>query len=274
MVGWLRRTGVGYWRPTLTPVQILGYPLVEVSLPPGDRWRRLAQGARLLTRHGIQSVVTAPGLASRGDLETLGLAPVDPLPLCLAKAGDMVRFLLREVPPRRRRVALRGDQVDRPAWRLAHALCQETGGLLLDFDRGGEELARSLRTGYGAAPLPFGEAEPQVTVEFSPRGSQGDGVLRLWGRPDLAGLTFRLPEALPPDLEGLPFLALLWEAGRIRKEDIPVTFALDRPEESTYNMSTEQVTGLETRQNSGKSRFSIRSTKMKGDQTTWRSSSN
>lgn len=235
MVGWLRQTGVGRWRPTLTPAQILGYPLAEVSLPPGNEERRLRQGGRLLLRHGIRRVVTAPGLASRETLEALGLALVDPLPLCLSKAGDMVRFLLREVPLRERRVALRGEAVSGPAWELAHALCPETGGLLLDFDRGGEDLARSLRSGYGAAPLPFGQALPQVTVEFSPRGSPSGRTLRLWGSPDLAGLTLVPPGPLPPDLEALPLLALLWEAGRIRKEKIPVTFALDRPGESTYN---------------------------------------
>lgn len=235
MVGWLRQTGVNRWRPTLTPVQFFGYPLAEVSLPPGNVERRLRQGGKLLLRRGIHRVVATPGLAPPGALEALGLTLVDPLPLCLAKAGDMVRFLLREVPLRTRLVALRGERVSGPVWRLAHTLCRETGGLLLDFDRGGEELERSLRIGYGAAPLPFGQAEPQVTVEFSPREAPAGRTLRLWGRPELAGLTLGPPVPLPPDLEALPFLTLLWEAGRVGKEEIPVTFALDRPGESTYN---------------------------------------
>lgn len=235
MVGWLRQTGERHFRPPLAPVQVWGYPLFEVSLPPGDLSRRLKQGAKALKRRGIRRVLTAPGLFGREELAAVGLAPVDPLPLCLAKARDMTLFLLKEIPLRQRRVAIRGDRAAGPAWNLAHLLCLETGALLLDFDRGEEELADSLRLRYGAAPQPLGQDVPQVTLELAPRPSPMGRTLKLWGEPDLAGLRLCPPETVPPDMEELSFLTLLWEAGRVKREEIPVVFALDRPEENPYN---------------------------------------
>lgn len=235
MVGWLRLTGERHLRPTVTPVQVLGYPLVEVSLPPGNLSRRLKQGAGALTRRGIRRVVTAPGLAGREELEALGLTPVDPLPLCVAKGRDMALFLLKDIPLRERRVAIRGDRAAGPAWELAHALCPETAALFLDFDRGEEELADSLRGRYGAAPQPLGQEVLQLTLEFSPGPTSAGRTLRLWGEPGLAGLRLCPPGPVPPDLEELPLLTLLWEAGRMTAHEIPVTFALDRTAENPYN---------------------------------------
>lgn len=235
MVGWLRLTGEKHLRPTVTPVQVLGYPLAEVSLPTGDLSRRLRQGARALERRGIRRVVTAPGLAKREELEALGLSPVDPLPLCVAKGRDMALFLMKGIPLRERRVAIRGDRAAGPAWELAHALCPETAALFLEFERGEAELADSLRGRYGAAPQPLGQDTPQLTLEFSPGPYPAGRTLKLWGEPDLCGLRLCPPGPVPPDLEELPLLTLLWEAGRVRTDEIPVTFALDRTEESPYN---------------------------------------
>ena len=235
MVGWLRLTGERHFRPTVTPVQVLGYPLAEVSLPNGDLSRRLKQGAKALSRRGIHRVVTAPGLTGREELKALGLEIVDPLPLCMAKARDMALFLLKDVPLRERRVALRSDRAGGPVWELAHALCPETAALFLDVERGEAELADSLRRRYGAAPRLIGQEPPQLTLEFSPGRRTEGRTLKLWGEPDLGGLRLCPPGPVPPDLEELPLLTLLWEAGRVRTDEIPVAFALDRTEESPYN---------------------------------------
>ena len=88
----------------------------------------------------------------------------------------------------------------------------------------GEELAAWLREEYGAAVLPPGTAA-DVTACFGPAGGESGGaVLRLYGpAPQLDGLRL-LPEegTLPPGLAPLPLLALLWECGRLRPEQIRI----------------------------------------------------
>lgn len=223
MVGWLRPWEERHLFPRITPTQAMGYPLLAVWLPPGSRERRLRQGARALARRGVRRVMTAPGLAGREELALLGLVPVDPLPLCRAMGDELALFLLKDVPLRARRVALRGDGADGAVWAMAEALCPRVGVLLLELDRGEEALASALRAHYGAAPVHLGcGAPPQVSVELAPRPPVGGETLRLWGEPDMSGLTLRAPVELPAGLEELPFLTLLWECGRLRKEDIRV----------------------------------------------------
>ena len=96
--------------------------------------------------------------------------------------------------------------------------------LLLDFDRGEEELSRRIRDRYGAACLHLGQGQPPLAaVELAPRPDPLPRTLTLWGKPELQGLTLSLGDrALPPELPALPFLELLWETGRIAPRDILV----------------------------------------------------
>lgn len=220
MVGWLRTTEERRWRPIVEPARILDLPLVEVSLPPGDMDRRVGQGARALRKRGVGRVLVSPQYEG-ADLTRWGLRMVDPLPLCRALGADLALELLKGVPLRERRVALRGSRVDRDVFRAAQLLCPQAGELLLDMDRGGEELAAALRARYGAPPRTLVQGgEPQVSLEFGPRPAPAGVALRLWGRPDLAGVVLSLGRPLPGDLPGLPFLSLLWEEGRVKKGDI------------------------------------------------------
>jgi hypothetical protein len=217
MVGWLHRGEGRLWRPRVTQTAVLGLSLLEVTLPPGGGERRLFQGAKALRRQGVRRVLLDPDLAMAGERALLcqGLHPVDPLPLCLALGPQLALTLLEEVPLRRRRVALRGEEAG-AAWPLAYALCPQVGTLLLDFDRGEEALCRRLWTAYGASPLHLGQGPPpQVSLELSCREAPAGTTLRLWGQPDLGGLTVCLPGDLPAGLPPLAFGCLLWETGRM-----------------------------------------------------------
>lgn len=208
--------------PRPAPVRIRGLTLLGCPLPPADPLRRLDRGARALGRKGCGRVLLQRelrGPQAEAALRRRGLAPIDPLPLCRAKGGSLALALVEQLPPRRRRVALRGERGE-TAWAAAAELCPRVGTLLLDFDAGEEALARRLRAVYGAAALHLGQGPaPQVSVEFSPRpGARAGTVLRLWGEPGLAGLTL----TAGGEETDLPLLALLWETGRVEPDDIAV----------------------------------------------------
>lgn len=228
MVGYLyplgpeekRRRLWGRGRPRIEPVRVHSLPLLGAGLPPGGGLRGLDRGAKALRTRGCARALTAPGLDCTELPEILhrnGLTPIDPLPLCRAKAPQLALALVEQLPLRRRCVALRGEDA-RAAWPMAAALCPQVGMLLLDFDRGEEELARRLREVFGAAALSLRQGPPpQVSVEFTPRGEAVGTPLRLWGTPQLAGR-----KLTGVGEEYLPLLELLWETGRLRLEDIAV----------------------------------------------------
>lgn len=216
MVGWLRWSGERGMFPKLSTDRPLGLSMLTVDLPDGKPGCRLAQGAAALRRRGIRRAVLGPGLGEGKSLTEWGLAPVDPLPLCRALGAQLALAKLEGIPLRQRRVALRGVQADPVALTLAQSLCPRTGALLLDFDRGTEELSDHLRRRYGAAPLTLGAAPlPQVTLELGPRGNTLPGTLRLWGEPDLDGLELWCDLPIPADLPRPEAMTLLWEAGRL-----------------------------------------------------------
>lgn len=210
----------GCRRPRVEPVRVHSLSLLGAGLPPGELSRQLDRGAKALRKRGCVRVLTAPGLEGEELSEALrrnGLAPIDPLPLCRAKAPQLALALVEQLPLRRRCVALRGEDAH-AVWPAAAALCPQVGMLLLDFGRGEEELACRLREVYGAAVLNLRQGPPpQVRVEFAPREKSAGTPLRLWGSPNLAGR--KLAGA---GEEYLPLLELLWETGRLGLEDIVV----------------------------------------------------
>lgn len=216
MVGWLRWSGERGLFPRLAKDRPLGLNLLSAALPDGKPHRRLSQGAAALRRRGIRRAVLSPALGDGRKLAELGLSPVDPMPLCRALGAQLALSRLEGVPLRERRVALRGERADPAALELAQKLCPQTGALLLEFDRGGEDLERRLWRRYGASPLSLDNAPPpQVTLELSPREVSLPGTIRLWGEPDLGGLEIGCGLEIPADLPPLPTMTLLWEAGRL-----------------------------------------------------------
>lgn len=224
MVAWLRSGEERRLFPRLALTAVQTLPLLAVDVPPGRPERRLAQVGRALRRRGVRRVLVSPELESPEGMKCLaayGLQAVDPLPLCRAKGGELALACLEGVPCRDRRVALRGERADGTAWALAEALCPHVGLLLLDFQQGEEALARRLRALYGAPVLQCAQAPPpQAAVELSPCRSLPARTLRLWGKPDLAGLTLAGEVPVPPEMPPLPFLQLLWETGRVELKDL------------------------------------------------------
>lgn len=258
MVGWLHEGEERSFLPRPRPRRIADLLLLEVALPPkvGSRQRASgpkregnrakqgasgqkqgrnrskpgeerekqlakeakqgARGAKILKKQGVIRALMPPNWEEGAQKQ--GLFPVKPLPLYRALGGRLCLRLLEPVPPRRRRVVLRGEGVDPAARALARALCPRCA-LVLDLGREGEDLARQLQRDYGAPPLGPAWAEgAQVVVELGPAPGDlptGAHRLKLWGEPDLAGLALEAPPDLPPDLPRDPFLALLWESGRL-----------------------------------------------------------
>lgn len=219
----------GLWsggRPQVEPVCVHGLRLLGAGLPPGSGLRQFDRGARALRKRGCGRVLTAPELRSPERKDILGrrgLVPIDPLPLCRAKAAALALALVEELPLRHRWVALRGENAQ-TAWPAASALCPQVGMLLLDFDWGEEELAQRLRTVYGAAALDLRQGPPpQVSVEFAPRSPEAGRALRLWGAPNLAGCALSSGGVDDP-----PLLTLLWETGRLELRNITAQWR-DKP---------------------------------------------
>lgn len=219
MVAYFYRDGERRFFPRCEVSAPWGLPVLKVGLPARLSPRRRERLARRLYGRGLRRYLAGEGLEDFSPL-----TPVDPLPLCRAKGAELALALLAGVELRQRRLALRGQRADGLAWTLAEALCPQVGGLLLDFDRGEEELSRRIRDRYGAACLHLGQGQPPLAaVELAPRPDPLPRTLTLWGKPELQGLTMSLGDrALPPELPALPFLELLWETGRIAPRDILV----------------------------------------------------
>lgn len=223
MVGYLyerraRRSWERFRRHLPAPMRLQGLHLLGVGVPSRGGLRSLDRGAKALRKKGCARVLTAPELECPELPEILrrrGLVPVDPLPLCRAKAPELALALVEELPLRRRCVALRGENAQ-AAWPAAAALCPQVGMLLLDFDWGEDALVQRLRAVYGAAALNLRQGPPpQVSVELAHRGEAAGRTLRLWGTPQLAGVRLTAGE-----VDDLSLLELLWETGRLELGDI------------------------------------------------------
>lgn len=213
-----------FW-PQYEVLSPMGFPVLGVGLPAKYPSRRLQSLSRRLYRRGIRRFLAGDGISVPPPL-----VPVDPLPLCRVKGGDLALALLSHLPVRERRVVLRGEKAGPDAWTIAEALCPQVGALLLEFDRGEEPLSRRLRSHYGAVVLHLGQGRPpQLAVELSPRPSGDFPALRLWGKPELLGFTLRPERPMPPGLPPLPFLELLWETGRIGVEELRPVWKAEWP---------------------------------------------
>lgn len=224
MVGWLRETE--RWRPVpqVTNTRMAGLTLLEVALPPGKRPWRLRQGAKTLRRRNVRRVLALLELNDREMLRRCGILPVDPLPLCRAMGARLALTLLEDVSLWERRVALRGTCAGAESWALARELCPQVGLLLLDFDRGEEMLSRRLREECGAAALHLGTGPPPLlSLELASRREPAVERLKLWGEPDLLGLSLELPGLeVPEEVPKIPFFELLWETGRLKTGELTV----------------------------------------------------
>lgn len=233
MVGWLVPETRPGRRTELARTLLMGLTVLRagVPVPPNLRektlLRRIGRTAALLERAGVRRVLTPPSFPYWAILRSHGLYPISPEIFCQAMAPRLAMAALAErgVPAASGTVALVGTRVNRPFFQTALALCPRVRTLVLDAPAGGADLADDLRREYGAAALsPEAGLTAQVTVCFSPERAVCGGTLALYGpAPDLAGLSLGFPEGEPPpEAEALPLLSLLWEAGRISTEEIPI----------------------------------------------------
>lgn len=196
---------------------ILGLPVLWVSVSTGGilEKRRLVRAERLLLRHGVRRLLPlreAPKWQN-------SLPAVDPLPLYRTLADRLTLEVLKRngIEPHRAAVTLTGEQVDGDLARTAHLLCPRVHTLRLEVGRGGERLTMELYREFGAAVCAGGQAD--LCIRFS--GEPRPGELVLCGVPELLGLGLKVHGLeLPQELEPVPLLTALWQAGLLNVEEL------------------------------------------------------
>ena len=180
--------------------------------------RRLRRAERELCAANVGRVLLRNGFPY-GD--RLGrLRPVDPLPLWRGTADLLALGALDAdgVPYGRGRVALSAPRLCAELESAAERLCPLVRGLLIDAP-GGEDYARYLQAKFGL-PVTPPAAGAEVTVAFGPGGGRWGRSLELYGQADLGGLTAAAEGTqLPKDCRD-QVLALLWERGEVKREQI------------------------------------------------------
>lgn len=205
--------------------QLLGLPVLRVSLVSGGYWEkhRLSRAARLLKRQGVHTVLMPKDFDRWDIFARQGLTGVNVLPLYRAMADKLVLAELkrRGVEPQKACVILRGEQVDADLARTARALCPRVRSVAIQTQWGAQHLSRELYWEFGAVAA-TGE-RGDVTVCFG--GERQEGELGLCTQPELLGLELQADGlTVPEELEWEPVLAALWQAGRLKAEQLYVTF--------------------------------------------------
>ena len=190
------------------------------GLPPWRlRWR-LRWAERALVRAGAGRVVLDGGFPY-GDRLAL-LRPVDPLPFFRGCADVLALGALEAegVDRRRGRVALSAPRLCRELEDAAERLCPQVRGLLIDAPAG-EDHARYLQRRF-SLPVSPPSARADVTVAFGPDGGRWGRSIELYEGGSLGGLTLTAEGVeLPPECAH-QVLALLWERGEVRRENLRV----------------------------------------------------
>ena len=192
-----------------------------VGLSPGWLERRLYGAERGLAKLGVGRVVLRDGFPY-GDRLRL-LRTVDPLPLWRGLAAELALGALAAegVPPGRGRVALSAPRLCGELTAAAEGLCPLVRGLVIDAP-GGEDYARRLQARFGL-PVTPPAAGADVTAAFGPGGGRWGRCLELYGAVDLGGLSVTAAGIELPEDCADQVLALLWEGGLVKREDLRIT---------------------------------------------------
>ncbi len=205
----------------LGPLEVLRATVFE---PEGlASWRlrrRLSRGERALVRAGVGRVVLGGGFPYADRLAMLDT--VDTLPLRRGCADVLALGALAEagISPRRGRVALSAPRLCPELERAAERLCPQVRGLLIDTP-GGEEYARYLQAKFGL-PVTPPVAGADVTAAFGPGGGRWGRSVELYEGGTLNGLALGAEGLDLPEDCAEQVLALLWERGEVRREELSV----------------------------------------------------
>lgn len=204
---------------------------VTVCAPPSmGMWRkrrRMRRAVRALNQAGVRQVIW-PQNCPRS-LQEAGFAGIEVEALYQAQADRLALGALEGlgIPSGEGRIALVGQRLTIPLQRTAQRLCPRVKGLLIQVPGAGEDYARWLHGQYGL-PVAPAAAGAEVTVAFSPGGPRWGRCLEVYGDCSLDDLRLTAPGLdLPEEMEEA-LLAVLWERGEIRGEDLAVT-SLDTP---------------------------------------------
>ena len=205
----------------LGPLGVLRATVFEPEgLAPWRLRRRLRRAERALVRAGVGRVVLGSEFPY-GDRLTL-LRPVDVLPLRRGCADVLALGALEAegVDGRRGRVALSAPRLCPELEAAAERLCPQVRGLLIDAPEG-EGYARYLQAKFGL-PVTPPAAGAHVTVAFGPDGGRWGRCVELYEGGTLNGLELRAEGVeLPADCAEQA-LAVLWERGEVRREELSV----------------------------------------------------
>lgn len=204
-----------------------GLPFECVSLSARNPTRRqIRKAARLLSRAGVRRVIAPSELPCWPELERCGIIPVDPVPFLQALAVPLALAALSQigVSPLHATAVLAGNRTSKAFCDAAISLCPLIQRLVILAPSGGDLLADYLRREYGL-PLLKQCPSPHLALLFSEPETEFDApALRLYTpTPDILGISIKPQKHFADeDLEDLPFLAVLWETGRLALRDIAV----------------------------------------------------
>lgn len=226
--------------------KICGTYFYTVVISRGERtpefllFPRLKKAARELHRRGIGRAVFPSDFSYGALFERYGVLPVEVMPLFRALAPELAWSAVRVqgLGLASARIAVCGDRLTSElAWTVTQ-LCMRSRYILLAVpDRDGA-FCRKLRREYGAALVQTEDADQiagaDACILFSPRKNLRTChmVLRLYRAAPLPPVSLRLMEEqvrIPPECDSMQMLAVLYEAGVIRREQISVEVLSNAP---------------------------------------------
>ena len=190
-------------KPTwLRQVELWGLPFYQAAMPPGSgpaKWYRAFLWRQLYRRGVRRCIMEETWWAEAAEF---GLLPVETTALRLAVLPRFLTGLSGKT------AALYADHVNQNVVRTAYLLARQARYVTVDVPRGGEELRRELRRRYGLSGAGGSAAE---TVDFT---AAVPGAIAMVG----GEMSCQVEGELIPEQAA----ALLWEQGRIKKEDVLV----------------------------------------------------
>ncbi len=211
------------WK-TVCTLPVLTISLFEQpGLSPKRLDKRLERLERIFLDAGVNRVILSSQFPHTERLRYVRAISV--VPFYRAAADILVLKLLerRGILPRQSRVALTAQRPCPELIQTANSLCRSVREVRIDLPGGeGERLARSLQRQFGVPVVP-----PGVPVDVTLSFGGGAGDLQLWEEEfSLSGLRLKADGVEPPAEIEQQVLALLWERGRLKRDDLQVTDAL------------------------------------------------